>query len=225
MQIDTFYLAFYGTLHTAVTKKSFYSNFLVKDTNQHVIAKSLQLIAGRTAQEYNLRKHRKGAFWEGRYHVTAIESDEHFLRCLVYTDMNMVRAGVVKHPAEWVHGGYREIQQPPKRYRIIDIPALMDLGGFNDIATMQQQLRQWLIEELTINNSVRDKTWSESLAVGSEDFVEKVQTLFNTKATNREVTEMADKHALHEQSARYNSDFGAKNTSLKLNNRHFWDDL
>jgi REP element-mobilizing transposase RayT len=26
----------------------------VKDTNQHVIAKSLQLIAGRTAQEYNL---------------------------------------------------------------------------------------------------------------------------------------------------------------------------
>ncbi len=36
----------------------------------------------------------------------SIESDEHFLRCLVYIDMNMVRAGVVKHPAEWVHGGY-----------------------------------------------------------------------------------------------------------------------
>jgi hypothetical protein len=35
---------------------------------------------------------------------------------------------------------------------------LMDLGGFNDIATMQQQLRQWWIEELKINNSVRDKT-------------------------------------------------------------------
>jgi hypothetical protein len=58
---------------------------------------------------------------------------------------------------------------------------------------MQQQLRQWLIEELTINNNVRDKTWSGSLAVGSEDFVEKVKTLLNTKATNREVTEMADK--------------------------------
>jgi putative transposase len=198
-------------------------HLLVKDTKQHVITKSLQLIAGRTAQEYNLRKLRKGAFWEDRYHATAIESDEHFLRCRVYIDMNMVRAGVVKQPAKWVHGGYREIQQPPKRYRIIDIPTLMDLGGFNDIATMQQQLRQWLIEELTINNSVRDKTWSESLAVGSEDFVEKVQTLLNTKATNREITEMADKHALREQSARYHSDFGAKNTGLRLNNRHFWD--
>jgi putative transposase len=128
----------------------------------------------------------------------SIESDEHFPRCLVYLDMNMVRAGVVKHPAEWVHGGYREIQQ---------------------------QLRQWLIEELTINNSVRDKTWSESLALWSEDLVEKIKTLPNTKATNREVTEMADKHALREQSARYNSDFGTKNTGLRLNNRHFRDDL
>ncbi len=35
-------------------------HLLVKDTNQHVIAKSLQSIAGRTAQEYNLRKQRKG---------------------------------------------------------------------------------------------------------------------------------------------------------------------
>ena len=40
-------------------------------------------------------------------------------RYLVYIDMNMVRAGVVQHPGEWAHGGYREIQQPPKRYRII----------------------------------------------------------------------------------------------------------
>ncbi len=117
-------------------------HLLVKDTDEHVIARGLQLIAGRTAQEYDQRKHRKGAFWEDRYHVTAIESDAQFLQCLVYIDMNMVRAGVVRHPAKWAHGGYREIQQPPKRYRIIDIPALMELGGFNDIATMQQQHRQ-----------------------------------------------------------------------------------
>lgn len=33
----------------------------------------MQLIAGRTAQEYNQRKNRQGAFWEERYHATAIE--------------------------------------------------------------------------------------------------------------------------------------------------------
>ena len=185
----------------------------------------MQLIAGRTAQEFNQRKQRKGAFWEDRYHATAIASDEHFLRCLVYIDMNMVRAGVVQHPEEWAHGGYWEIQQPPKRYRIIDIPALMELGGFNDIATMQQQLRQWVNEELAINNSTRDKAWSESLAVGSEGFVDKVQTLLGTKATNRKVTEMAGKHALREQSESYNIVSSAKNTALRLDNRFLWDYL
>ena len=61
-------------------------HLLVKDTDEQVIARSLQLIAGRTAQEYNRRKQRKGAFWEDRYHATAIESDAHFLQCLVYID-------------------------------------------------------------------------------------------------------------------------------------------
>ena len=65
------------------------------DDNRDVIPKSMQLIAGRTGQEYNLRKNRNGAFWEDRYHATAIEDADHFFRCCAYIDLNMVRAGVV----------------------------------------------------------------------------------------------------------------------------------
>jgi REP element-mobilizing transposase RayT len=42
-------------------------HLLVKDTGSNVIAQSMQLIAGRTAQEYNQRKGKQGAFWEDRY--------------------------------------------------------------------------------------------------------------------------------------------------------------
>lgn len=56
-------------------------------------------IAGRAAQGYiDERKERHGAFWEGRYHATAAEAGEHLNRCLVYLDLNMIRAGVVSHP-------------------------------------------------------------------------------------------------------------------------------
>ena len=65
---------------------------LIKDTGPNVIARSMQLIAGRTGQEYNERKGRHGAYWEDGYHATAIETDEHLHRCLVYIDLNMVRA-------------------------------------------------------------------------------------------------------------------------------------
>jgi REP element-mobilizing transposase RayT len=64
-------------------------HLLVNDDGpSDVISKSMQLIAGRIGQEYNQRKHRKGAFWEDRYHATAIEGDDHLFRCMVYIDMN-----------------------------------------------------------------------------------------------------------------------------------------
>ena len=48
------------------TVTSNHVHFLVNDTGSDVIAQSMQLIAGRTAQEYNQRKGREGAFWEDR---------------------------------------------------------------------------------------------------------------------------------------------------------------
>jgi putative transposase len=42
------------------------------DGKKNIIPKSIQLIAGRTAREYNQRKNRKGAFWEDRYHQNII---------------------------------------------------------------------------------------------------------------------------------------------------------
>jgi len=80
-------------------------HLLVVDDESDVISKSIQLVAGRTAQAFNRRKERTGSFWEDRYHATAIESGEHLLCCLVYMDMNMVRAGAVSHPSEWQHSG------------------------------------------------------------------------------------------------------------------------
>ena len=52
-------------------------HLLVLDTGNQVIGRSMQLIAGRSAQEYNERKNRRGAFWEDRYHATAVEADGH----------------------------------------------------------------------------------------------------------------------------------------------------
>jgi len=58
------------------------------DRGREVLPKTMQLTAGRTAQEYNRRKNRKGAFWEDRYHATAVQDDDHLIRCMVYIDLN-----------------------------------------------------------------------------------------------------------------------------------------
>jgi len=86
-------------------------------------------VAGRTGQEYNQRKDRKGAFWEDRDHATAIESGEHLLRCIVYIDLNMVRAGIVDHPSQWPFCGYNEIQEPRRKNVLINYEKLRELAG------------------------------------------------------------------------------------------------
>ena len=62
----------YGLCILNFVATSDHSHLLVSDTGHQVIARSMQLVAGRTAQEFNQRKGRKGAFWEDRYHATAV---------------------------------------------------------------------------------------------------------------------------------------------------------
>jgi putative transposase len=196
---------------------------LVRDTGPNVIADSMQLIAGRSGQEYNQRKERHGAFWEDRYHATAIEADEHLHRCLVYIGLNMVRAGVVTHPCDWRHGGYREIQNPPKRYGIIDLRELSSLCGFSEVAAFQQAHRRWIDDALTRERMAREGRWSEALAVGNLNFVENVKSELGFKAAHREVIGGGGTYALREQNEAYGSNFTGKNETLNSENTRFWN--
>jgi putative transposase len=196
---------------------------LVQDTGEAVIAQSMQLIAGRTGQEYNLRKRRQGAFWEDRYHATAIEADGHLQRCLVYIDLNMVRAGVVRHPAEWAHGGYRDIQDPPERYALIELGKLSALCGFTSVGEFQRAHRRWVEEALLQETRPRDERWSEALAVGSQAFVEQVKRELALKARYRAVDELDGTYALREPTRAYSGNFGTRIGPLRQENGVFWD--
>jgi len=193
-----------------------------------VIPRSIQLTAGRTAQLYNQRKSRKGAFWEDRYHATAVQSGDHLIRCLVYIDLNMVRAGVVRHPEEWPDGGYQEIQASPKRYRIIDREALMELLGIERDEELSLAHRQWVEEGLGKAAMRRQSQWSESIAVGSPAFLEEVKARLGAKASGRRIEKGEDGHRLKEPVNPYEGFFGVEKGPLRPKYGHLWqlsDDL
>ncbi len=185
-------------------------HLLVRDQGRGKIANAMQLIAGCTAQAYNQRKARQGAFWEDRYHATAIDTEKYLARCLVYIDLNMVRAGVVKHPGDWDAGGYREIQSPPQRYAIIDLPALTALLGLKSVEQLQAAHAQWVAEALRAGRAQREPIWSESLAVGRREFVERVQGELGLTAQYREVVADGQAHVLREPPAVYSAHVGGE---------------
>ena len=195
-------------------------HLLVKDNGKGEIAKSMQLIAGRTAQEYNQRKNRKGAYWEDRYHATAVESGQHLIKCLVYIDMNMVRAGVVSHPQQWPCNGYNEIISPPERYTLININTLIKLCGINDLPLFKELYKQWVETELKLNLHKRQDKWTESLAVGSKQFIENYIQHF--EASNKKICQTNDEYQIIENNAAYNAHFAPKMDALRANNSYSW---
>jgi putative transposase len=160
-------------------------HLLVAAKDDTGIARALQLVAGRTAQEYNQRKGRKGAFWQDRYFATAICSDNHLARCLVYIDLNMVRAGVVSHPSQWRVSGYNEIQNTPQRYRIIDQAAACQLLNQSSWRQFQLNHRDWVQTELKQRIHQREPIWTEPIAVGPREFVADIKSKLGARVYYR----------------------------------------
>ncbi len=195
---------------------------MVYDDKEDVIPKSIQLVAGRTGREYNQRKNRKGAFWEDRYHATAVETGHHLIRCLVYIDLNMVRAGAVEHSSDWSYGGYNEIQNPKQRYTFIDRNKLTELLELNNEEQLKASHYKWVEAILKSRSNIRDSKWSESIAVGKRSFVDATQTKLGSKAIGRKKIERDGIYELRESQMPYSNLFEPENSNLSQNNNYFW---
>lgn len=198
-------------------------HLLVADNgNRDVIPRSMQLIAGRTGQEFNRRKNRNGAFWEDRYHATAIEDGDHFFRCCAYIDLNMVRAGVVDHPSQWPCSGYNEIQKPRKKNILIDYEKFMKLLGTDNYEQARQDHQGWAAGLLG-NEHRQDDKWTRSIAVGSKDFVEKFKSTLGILAKGRELIKTGAGYQLREPAKSYIHHLGAEKDDIGPENTYFWN--
>jgi putative transposase len=206
------------------TVTSNHIHLIVQDANGlNVIPRSIQLVAGRTAQEFNNRKKRKGAFWEDRYHATAIETGDHLLRCLVYVDLNMVRAGVVRHPAQWLHGGYNEIQQPRRKNILIDYDKLGRLSGFDSFDHFQTAHQRWVQSAVDNGQKKRESCWTNSIAIGRRSFVEDIKKQMRSLAVGRRIRKGKEGFELRESQTFYKPFFDPKKNDMGAENLLYWN--
>jgi putative transposase len=196
---------------------------VVDDGDRDLIPNAMQLVAGRTGQEYNQRKDRRGAYWEDRYHATAVESGDHLARFMVYIDTNMVRAGVVSHPSLWSFCGYNEIQEPRRKNRLIDYERLQVLLGVNTYDDLRSSHRGWIEEYLGDGEKVRQEEWTRSMAVGSRSFVENVKARLGFRAKGRDIIEGGEEYQLREGAAHYQAFFEAEKEDIGPKNTYLWD--
>ena len=179
-------------------------HLLVRDQGRSEIPEAMRLIAGRTAQEYNRRKFRRGAFWEDRYHATTVQDDEHLARCMTYIDLNMVRAGAVDHPADWDVAGFSEIQSPWKRKGVIDFSMLCRLLGEATNEQLAARLNQ--AAESSIGTSSRDDVWTTAVGVGDAKFLSKLQEDLGLRAVHRNIRRDGRELILRDHNSSYSAE-------------------
>lgn len=214
----------YGLAILNYTVTSNHIHLLILDEKgRDVIPRSVKLVAGRIGQEFNMRKKRKGAFWEDRYHATAVETDQHLLRCIVYIDLNMVRAGVVTHPSEWDFCGYNEIQNPRRKNVLIDHQKLSVLAGFESYDAFRMAHQDLVNESLANGENTRQAQWTESIAVGSKSFLEGIKDKLGILAKGRSILERTGGFQLREKAGTYSAVFDGTKENIGPENGYHWD--
>jgi len=146
------------------------------------ISEALQFVHGEIAQHYNLARRCDGSFWSNRFHSTRIQSGSHLGRCLFYIDLNMVRAGVVKHPSQWPYGTWPELFGERQRYRIVNCAALLNRLEMENLESFARWYRDTLDDMLSRKDDLRRQPfWSSAIAVGDVDWLSSTVRRFAMK--------------------------------------------
>jgi len=175
-------LATFGVPLLGYCLTSNHVHLLMQSPDRERVASLMQSQAGDFAQRYNIRKKRSGAYWGDRYHATLVEGDMYLWRCMKYIDLNMVRAGVVRHPEEWDWCGYREVMGQRQRYLLIDQEAMRRaIGGGVTLEAFRANYAPGVEESIRAGELQREAMWTESLAVGGRSYVEEVESTLKNR--------------------------------------------
>jgi hypothetical protein len=80
----------------------------------------------------------------------------------------------------------------------------------------------WIKEALRKQRQVRESKWTQSVAVGGKEFVEKVKEQLGFRAKGRGISRKGENYQLREQQSAYNAHFAHKNVPLSDDNAYFW---
>ena len=99
-------LTFKVAVHAYVIMDNHFHLLLTPETNEG-LPQMMQAVGRAYVRYFNLRHQRTGTLWEGRYRSNLIETERYLLACMVYIDLNPVRAGMVVQPVDFKWSSHR----------------------------------------------------------------------------------------------------------------------
>ncbi len=157
--------------------------YVIMDNHFHLLATpkeanslpQMMQAVGRTYVRYfNLRHGRTGALWEGRYRSNLIESERYLLACMIYIDLNPVRAGMVAEPKDYRWSSHRHHIGLASDKLVKQHALYWELGD----TPFGREAAYGRMVEAGLNPKTRDELTQSAMrgwALGSPVFISKVQ--------------------------------------------------
>ena len=154
---------------------------LATPSSATALPQMMQAVGRRYVRLFNDSNHRSGTLWEGRYKSTLIQADRYLLACMVYIDLNPVRAGLAAQAADFPWSSHAHYAGLRVDELITPHPLFWTLGNtpFAREAAYAQ-----LVQAGVSNQDLSDLTQSalRGWALGEGSYVSDLQ-----KQTNRRV--------------------------------------
>ena len=134
----------------------------------------MQAVGRRYVRYFNDSQRRSGTLWEGRYKSTLIQTERYLLACMVYIDLNPVRAGLVAQAGDYPWSSYGHYTGLRSDKLITPHPLVWELGNtpFAREAAYAELVQGGLnpVQQAALTDSVL-RGW----ALGEPDFVAELQ--------------------------------------------------
>jgi len=82
-------------------------HLLLTAQHENGVPQLMKFLGQRYVQYVNRRHERTGSLWEGRFRSCLVDTEGYLLTCHRYIETNPVRAGMVRHPADYRWSSYR----------------------------------------------------------------------------------------------------------------------
>ncbi len=83
----------------------------------------------------------------------------------------------------------------------------------NNLDQFQKQQQSWIATKMKMDLN-KNTIWSQSLAVGSADFVERIKDNLGEKAESRAIVSHDEHHFIKEEAKAYNGNFNTEKAPL-----------
>lgn len=144
-------------------------------------ARMMQWVGRYYVPYFNRKYARSGTLWQGRYRTSVIDSEQYFITCSRYIELNPVRADMVLSPAQYAWSSYAHHIGVRADPLVTDHPLYWALGNtpFEREAVYKDLSEQALTPDELIKMRDSVKGW----ALGSEQFKTKLEKIVSRRVS------------------------------------------